>query len=301
MERALLCSDTILATIALLDFLIMLLYNVIERKHFRGEIMKELIIEKAKDRAYILVDLDHFYDLGSINCAFGNIVPVLENEFPAENYGEPGFIVKHIRDSLAGSSKAMEIWGMTAKPTLLHSIYDYFNGREKVDCTLKDIEKMRIMYGINISNFPLSITDFDKGMKFQNISTVLDVAYALLYYYAHNDYKLVKCEHCGRWFATTTFKIKYCPRKSTFPGYTHLNCEQAVRNIMQNCGRIKNRIDIKAAATPSAQLRINPFVDEFFNQCEPLYLSAKDKPTVENLSKYHAFLKKTEKERKWLV
>lgn len=180
MERALLCSDTILATIALLDFLIMLLYNVIERKHFRGEIMKELIIEKAKDRAYILVDLDHFYDLGSINCAFGNIVAVLENEFPAENYGEPGFIVKHIRDSLAGSSKAMEIWGMTAKPTLLHSIYDYFNGREKVDCTLKDIEKMRIMYGINISNFPLSITDFDKGMKFQNISTVLDVAYALL-------------------------------------------------------------------------------------------------------------------------
>lgn len=230
--------------------------------------MKELIIEKEKDRVYILVDLSGFYDLGSINCAFGNVLSLLESEFPEDNYKAPEFIVKYVLDGLAG--------------------------KEKVDFTLNDIEKMRIQYGIKINNFPLSITDFDKGMKFQNISYPIEVVYALLYFYAYSGLKLVKCEHCGRWFATTTYKIKYCPRKSTFPGYTHLNCEQAVKNIRQQCLRVKNRIETKINSAQQLDFTMRL---SFQEKCDSYYPTA---PTVENLEKYYTFLCDTEKRRAWI-
>lgn len=259
--------------------------------------MKELMIEKVRDRVYILVDFSGFYDLGSVNCAFGNVLALLESEFPTENYKQAEFIVKYVLDGLAGNEKTVDIWGMTVKPTLLYSIYDFLDGKEKVDLTLRNIERMRIMHGININNLPLNLTNFDEGMKFQEISSALEVVYALLYYYAFNGYKLVKCEHCGRWFATTTFKIKYCPRRSTFPGYTHLNCEQAVKNIRQQCLRVKNRIETKInnAQQLDFTMRLS-----FLQECDSYYFAAKESPTVGNLERYYAFLCDTEKRKEWL-
>ena len=98
--------------------------------------MKTLIIDKVKDRACIVIDSERYYDLGSINCAFGTIVAVLESEFPIDNYGKPGFIVNHIRNSLADNVKTIEMWEMTVKPTLLNNIYTFFDGREKIDFSL---------------------------------------------------------------------------------------------------------------------------------------------------------------------
>ncbi len=55
-------------------------------------------------------------------------------------------------------------------------------------------------------------------------------------------FKFVKCSHCGKWYFTDTLKQKYCKRESPYPGYTHLKCEQAVRNIKQQLRRKRNRI-----------------------------------------------------------
>ena len=129
---------------------------------------------------------------------------------------------------------------------------------------------------------------------------------AALYYYAYHEYKLVRCKHCGKWFATKTLKKEYCDRVSPcfgniVGGKTPLSCEQAVRNILQKCGRMKNRIETKTQQTVTGQLHTNPFLEKFNSQCMPLYVTAKKFPTVNNLTSYYNFLKDTEKERGWIM
>lgn len=264
-------------------------------------------------------DMPNAHIFGTTNNALGNVISLLNEEFPGIEELDPAEYAKRIVSSLTRQTKqAKEIFGLKCTPDELFNIISFLNdsdrwcdiskkgvrqiGEYKIDLTMQDVEIWRVRHHITKSVTPLDWLDIDysQGLMIKNITSIYDVFYGLLYFYAFNRLKLVKCEHCGRWFATTTFKIKYCPRKSTFPGYTHLNCEQAVRNIMQECGRIKNRIDIKAAATPSGQRRENLFVDEFFREWEPLYMSAKDKPTVKNLNKYLSFLRTTEEERGWL-
>ncbi len=273
----------------------------------------------SKQECVLSLDIPNGYILGTPNNALGNIISVLNDEFPGVAELSSSEYANLIASSItSGVKQVKEIWGLKCTPDQVFNINEFLNnsdrwseiskngvkekGKFKIDLTLQDVEIWRVRHHIKKSATPsdwLNI-DYSQGLIINDVTSIYDVVYGLLYYYAFNGLKLVKCEHCGRWFATSTLKNKYCSRKSTFPGYTHLNCEQAVRNIMQNCGRIKNRIDIKAAATPTAQLHTNAFVNDFFKQCEPLYLSVKESPTVENLSKYHAFLKKTEKERGWI-
>lgn len=137
-------------------------------------------------------------------------------------------------------------------------------------------------------------------LRMTNIQSIYDVVYGLLYYYAINGLKLAKCEHCGQWFATTSFKNKYCSRKSNFPGYEHLPCEQAVRNILQRCGRTKNRIETKMRAVSYSHPNIDVFCESFCKTCDNLYYQAKSSPTKENLKNYMDFLYRTDKERGWL-
>lgn len=48
--------------------------------------------------------------------------------------------------------------------------------------------------------------------------------------------------HCNTLFATISEKTKYCKQKSPYPNYTHLNREQAVRNISQQIKRKYKKI-----------------------------------------------------------
>lgn len=264
-------------------------------------LLKNLVISKEQGRVDLIADSVRYCPLGSINCALGNVITMLEEEFPLVNKTEQSdYIIEIVRESLEGK-KTKHILEMYERGNSLYAIYNFLDGKENRPLSLKDVEDFRLANKLTSSYLPLSFIDTDKGMQFKNVKNFIEIFHALLYYYAYNGLKLSKCAHCGRWFATTNLHYKYCSRNSTFPRYTHLNCEQAVRNILYNCGRIKNRIETKAGATLSAQLHTNPFIDDFFKQCEPLRLSAKANPTVENLTKYYSFLKTTEKERRWLV
>ena len=99
----------------------------------------------------------------------------------------------------------------------------------------------------------------------------------------------MKCEHCGRWFATTTLKNKYCPRKSTFSGYTQHNCEQAVRNISQELQGEKKRI-YNAMTTYTTNYG-NEEINNFLDKCSVFRDKIKNRASVENLSEYWEFLK----------
>lgn len=79
--------------------------------------------------------------------------------------------------------------------------------------------------------------------------SVADLVFAILYFLAINKYKISKCKHCKRYFATKTYKQEYCHRKAIYPRYSHLNCEQAIRNISQEFKRGYNRIYLKLNLT----------------------------------------------------
>lgn len=250
--------------------------------------MKKLVI--TPQRTDLLVDMKNCYGLGTTNCAFGNVVAVLDGEFPAENYEEVSYLINTIINQLTGKGKSKIIWGMSESGTIMHTIYSFLSDKDKINLKLKDMEEMRIMYGLDINYLPINRNNIDDGIEFKNIKSIKEVIYSLLYYYAYNNLKLVKCEHCGRWFATTSLKNKYCPRKSTFSGYTKHNCEQAVRNISQELQREKKRIynTMTTYTTNYGDEEINNFLDK----CSEFRDKIKFKASVENLSDYWEFLKK---------
>ena len=239
---------------------------------------------------------------------FGIVYENLERHFPdfdCESLGAR--IAAHVLKAINGEieKEPVKIFGCTELGSTLYDLIYYINGRSVLEPTLKDIEEIRISNRMAVNYLPVSLNDKD-GMRFEGLKTVTQVMIAALYYYAYHDFKLVRCKHCSTWFATKTLKKEYCDRISPcfdtiIKGKTPLPCEKAVRNIFQKCGRIKNRIETKANQTVSAQLHRNSFIDQFQRECEPLYLSAKESPTVQNLTNYYNFLKQADKEKGWLA
>lgn len=235
------------------------------------------------------VQLDKGYLLGTTPCAFGNVVSVFQNEFPIKNYADTEVLTETIVNLISGKEKQKCIWGLYVNASILHTIYSFFDNKDKIVLTLKDVENFRITHNITATYLPINAVKIDDGIKFCNIKSAKEIVYGLLFYYAYNDYKLVKCEHCGRWFATKTLKNKYCPRNSTFLGYTKHNCEQAVRNISQELQREKKRIynSMTIYTTNYGNEEINNFLDK----CSVFREKIKNRASVENLSEYWEFLK----------
>lgn len=239
---------------------------------------------------------------------FGLVLEKLEFHFPDFNANLLGaHIAAHVINGLNGVTEKdpVQFFGCTELGSTLYDLLYFIGGRSVITPTLKEIEEMRISHRMAANFLPVSITD-KNSMRFEDLVTVTQVMIAALYYYAYNDLKLVRCKHCGRWFATDTLKKAYCDRESPcfgsiIKGKTPLTCEQAVRNIQQKCGRIKNRIETKASQTVAAQLHDSSFLLEFSTQCVPLHDAAKKSPTVSNLTNYYNFLKNTEERKGWLV
>ena len=82
-----------------------------------------------------------------------------------------------------------------------------------------------------------------------------------------------------------------------------MNCEQAVRNIKQQCGRKKNRIETKANNANKSDVlnhSYSEFVVDFQKQCDFHIERISERLTVENLSDYLCFLERVEKGKEWL-
>lgn len=143
------------------------------------------------------------------------------------------------------------------------------------------------------------ITDIWYVYESQSIE---DIIFSSVHFALQNGYKFAQCQHCGKWFFKSSSRkdsnTKYCKRNSPVPDYAHLNCEQAVRNIKQQCTRVKNRIETKIQLAEKGTYSY--FIIDFQNQCEVYKDRIKECPTVENLTDYMSFLDKVEKDRGWL-
>lgn len=251
------------------------------------------------------------YSLKSTLNAFGNLVAELENKFPeirnisGDEYGN--MIVDRLSNKLSGSADGEEhienLWGLNISADNAYGVLnfaDFFDGSNKIKLTMQAVEIWRIRHFVEKSASPLDWfnASYDAGIHMDGVTSVCDIAYALLYYYAMNGLNLVKCEHCGRWFATDSFKHKFCNRRSPVPGYDKLNCEQAVQNIRQQCARVRNRIDTKAGLT--AATGGSPFQDWFWHECNRRTEAIKKQASAERQIEYLGFLKDAENSKAWL-
>jgi len=114
-----------------------------------------------------------------------------------------------------------------------------------------------------------------------------EVLFAVWHYLIFHGYtKFNQCHHCGTYFATKSLKAKYCTDNSPYENYTHLECEQAVRNIKQKLSRRRK--------TVYNFLYINHeySIDAFILKCDKFCDKIKERSSVKNLKKYEDFLYK---------
>ena len=246
---------------------------------------------------------------------FGNVFSTLEKHFPeispeSVEQKTRNYLIRKFNEQPVDSP--VTIFGCTEMGETLLTLIGYIEDNTKHDIgtnrsyifpTLKELEEYRIANRMTSNYLPDSFDE--NSIRFSKLGTVTQVLIASLYFYAYHDYKIARCQHCGKWYATKTLKKKYCNRispcfGSIIKGKESLSCEQAVRNILQKCSRIKNRIETKTRQTAAAQRHESIFEDNFRKQCEHFYKAAKSDPTVENLTNYHNFLEATEKGKGWI-
>jgi hypothetical protein len=259
----------------------------------------ELKIDKKQNAIYLLEtdNSPHKYGtIGSLDLALGDFIYYFESQSDYNNYGTREAYVKMFNDTM------ISFYGMDiGKISINNTIYEFFDNRSEITLTLKEVERFRITHNVRTELRPLEHRDFEykNGIIFQSVNTVVDVFYCILFYHAYEGHKLKKCEHCGRWFVTNSYKNKYCNRNSTVEQYSHLPCERAAQNMRQECKRVKKRIENRERNSLKGQLSNgnNTDIIEFQKKCDK-YLLHVPFSEATNLSEYLEFLKKTSKERK---
>lgn len=225
---------------------------------------------------------------------FGTIYASLEKHFPkfeTKDYG--AMIVAHVIKEMRGQDDVpMWLFHVPEIGTTLYDLKGFIDDRDIIILTLKDIEKMRIQHGMTANFLPVSLGDED-SMRFENLKSATQVSIAILYFYAFNDYRLVRCKHCGKWFATKNLKEKYCTRNSSFAGYESYSCKNAVKTIkdMLEKKRISEyeRLRLKAVEY-GANSRHNQIFNDFCVSCGDYKAALKKGASVKLLQDYKAFL-----------
>jgi len=114
-----------------------------------------------------------------------------------------------------------------------------------------------------------------------------DIIFSVFHYLILMNYKFNLCKHCSKYFATTTLKRKFCNRKSPYPKYEHLECEQAVRNIKQLLARRRKVIYDKLSIYYAYAV-----LEEFLFFCDRKKDDVDCAPNIYNLNDYEKFLSK---------
>ena len=226
---------------------------------------------------------------------FGTVYAALEKDFPNFDCSQMGdIVVNRIRNEFnrlngqpVAEEKSAYLFHCEEYGVTLYNLLMFIDGQKVLSPTLKDIEDLRMVHRMTTSYLPISI-DEPGSMRFEGLKTVTHVMIASLYYYAYNEYKLVRCKHCGKWFATKTLKEDYCDGISPCYGLivegkkvlgSERTCKDAVGIIKQRLADRKKQIYNKWYA--------EGFEDECFELNERFYkykTAIKENPTVENIT-----------------
>lgn len=265
--------------------------------------MATLIIDR--DFATFMEDECHGFR-NRTDLFLGNALAMLQEHFPSVSAAGADAVAANIIGAITKTTKPMEIWGFREYGGALLEFQQYLGERTSLSPSMQDIERTRIRLGIQNAPMPTSIFDESAGIRFENLASVSAVLWSMLYYHAFMEQKLVRCKHCGRWFATITLKSEYCSRTSPcygtlLRGKKRISCKGAVDKLKDGNQYMRKSIENKARAATIAQAWGNDFLREFQTEANKLQDAARECPSPENLRAYHDFLRDTNKARAWLV
>ncbi|MFQ9513024.1 MAG: hypothetical protein ACLR19_05195 [Clostridia bacterium] len=141
--------------------------------------------------------------------------------------------------------------------------------------TYSELEQLKSFYDLTFrsdiyTNVPLKFgyCSTEKALEVSNKEqyfyicySMIDVPFAILHFLLRNDYKFKRCEHCEKFFATHSYKQKYCTRKSPLLKYSNLECGEAVNKAMVDLRKRKSTIYTNINRHHPENL--NDFLDEF--------------------------------------
>lgn len=135
--------------------------------------------------------------------------------------------------------------------------------------------------------------------------STLDMVAAVMHYYMMNNYKLVSCQHCGRYYATANLKQKYCQRVSPYHNQFSQKtskpelCEATVRRELQYLMQKKNRLLNRVGQSPQGQTLQKEYYLPLTDKCAEWVKTVKKYPTPENFDRFSAFLEEKAQKKEW--
>ena len=258
----------------------------------------EMVIDNIKNIVYIKKEKDPGRNLGTIDCAFGNMISAIESFSDYDNYDTAEAALEILRRSFNGQDKVIEMFGFNTSIFAINNIiFQILGNNNEMVFSEHDMNVIRLTYNIQVNDKPLKAHDYEckNGMRFNSINSVVDELYCLLYYYTFNNMKLKRCAHCGKWFAKNSSgsanNEKYCNRMSPFIGYEDRTCKKAVKDIkdMLEKRRISEyeRLRLRAAEFEANHRdKFNYFVEA----CNIYKDKIKKGASVELLQEYKSFL-----------
>ena len=161
-----------------------------------------------------------------------------------------------------------------------NSLYDRLKGKKNI----KEFTYIPLQYG-HCSIDKIFEDNKTKSYKYlYKCDTLTEVIFAILHYLVTNKYnKTRKCNHCEKLYFYKHSNSNYCNRKTPIKAYSHLNCEQAVKDIKQLCERRNKIIDEKIEMEYYHNLK------KYRANWKKYKEMVDEKPTVENLKKLAFF------------
>lgn len=261
----------------------------------------QLIIDSSKNQVSLSDFPDIGYQLGTIENSFGNVLSMLESEFPKAAGANPVFWVSDfMEDAKSGFSadRKKKIWGFYERGSSLWDARQFLSEHTNAFTNpgvyypdLREVEDLRIKHRIEL----VPVASLDRSMlSFNRISRPFHVIYGLLYYYAFFGFGLKSCRVCGRLYAVRKKEAqsRYCNRKCSYTdihGKTTIydSCQIAQETILDRCRKREKKIDKRLDRYLP---RNDPSFYHFSYRAADLRDRAKNLPSLQNLHEYERFL-----------
>lgn len=223
----------------------------------------------------------------------GNVIAMLEEQFPEAITGQSDFWVSGFLQDIGGGNTAKKIWGVKERGIALYDFNNFVDGRDSFYPTLEEVERLRISHNLPIAPLPIHPSDPDGGLQFRGLGTVNHVLIASLYFYAYYGYCLKRCKLCGKWFAVKKANAQenYCSRKFSYTdcfgkSHEYPTCKDAREKIAARSKRRYSKIYQRLYGRSGFTGELNNFVSSSQKKLDLI----KESPSIKNLADYERFL-----------
>ena len=271
--------------------------------------MKTVTIEfdENQNRAYIhstnflFGKDDVIFYMCNIETIFGNLIAYIEDNLKMDRNNVAENIVNKVLVNAGLMKKGIEVQTETYKKldifcfeeigAVFNDYSDYFDfTKNQVKLSIKELEKTRYKFNL----FTALTPTVENHYQYRELHNISEVLFAILNYYALSDYKLKRCKHCKKWFATKSLKNEYCHRKSPLlnkiyksnKGDEKTDCHSTVKAILKKIREQHKKNYDRLYKYSSFQEDFNNYINQYYD----LSALANQQPTKENLTNLYNFV-----------